>query len=283
MTIRKKVFIFVIPLVSLCLIGSSPEPTIVFDKTDPYEQNFLEQEGFHWIETSSPHFLIFYEKGSLAEQRLVHLKQEAEAAIERALGILGEPSYNRGIRLLMLGSRDRMKDLIGQRYKGFAPIGHSVILLVFNEETRPYLRHEIMHKVSIDLWGEPEAWLREGSGMYADRQCLSYPNPLDTITAYLLDKKMIHPMCELMSRFDELTRENDMITYLQSGSFVQFLYENYTKDQIKTLWQQGRSGIPGIFGKSLDALEADWLDHLESVEMDEVKVDWEELLEKGCG
>jgi len=94
---------------------------------------------------------------------------------------------------------------------------------------------------------------------------------------------MLYPVSELLSDFDELTRKNDLITYLQSGSFFQFLFENYSWCQIKELWQHGSAGITGIFGKTVEELEAQWLENLESVDISETGVDWEELLEKGCG
>jgi len=78
-----------------------------------------------------------------------------------------------------------MEALTAMTPKGFAPIGHDTVLLVVNEETRPYLRHEVFHVVSINLWGIPRTWLREGSAMYADGECLGYDQAVTTLAAYL--------------------------------------------------------------------------------------------------
>jgi hypothetical protein len=155
------------------------------------------------------------------------------------------------------------------------------VLLVYNEDIRPYIRHEVFHAVSIPLWGWPDdAWLREGAAVYADGMCF-YQDPLRKIAAYLVREGMHIPLADLFGDFIAAARKNDALAYLQAGAVVEYLFETYDTARIKRLWQDGTANIEKIFGKSIQRLEADWLESLEGV--DSRVVDWDMLMHLGCG
>ncbi len=241
-------------------------------------QRILENEMFDWQMVETQPFKIYFLPGTYSENNLEFLKTGSEEAIARALEVLKEKEFPHGLRLFMVETRDQMEELTGLNVKGYAPIGHDAVLLVYNPEIRPYLRHEIFHAVSIKLWGAPDIWLREGSAAFADGECLDYS--LDEIALYLLETNQTVTLHELI---DDFWGTNDMITYIQSASLFQYLYHNYSITQVKSLWQKGSKSIPANLGVSQDQLEENWKSDMRTLKLDPTRVDWDQLVEKGCG
>jgi len=69
---------------------------------------------------------------------------------------------------------------------------------------------------------------------------------------------------------------------MQSGSFVQFLYENYGREKFRRLWEHGVTHLPEITGKCYQEIETEWRAFLQSVKPTRSEVDWEALIENGC-
>lgn len=119
--------------------------------------------------------------------------------------------------------------------------------------------------------------------MYADGVCLEYDNPLDVIPAYLMKRKMLIPIDDLVNRFKEYAGKENLITYLESASLFKYIYENYGWEKITDLWKNEPDKLPEILGKSYKDLERDWRGHLSTIDISKVDINWDELLEKGCG
>lgn len=266
-------------LVLTCLAGPA-RPSTPFLPPDNAVREVIGNNNFNWSTVRSDRFEIYYEAGTYPAGRLDFLKGLAEESLDRALDILGETEFPRGLRVFMVDTRDKMIPLTGSRPKGFTMVGDDAVILVFNENIRPYMRHEVFHAVSIALWGMPETWLREGAAVYADGMCY-YADPFRTIPAWLVRSGNHVPLARLTGDFVTIAAQNDMATYMEAGGFVQYLFDTCTDDQIKRVWAEGVSAIPQIFGKPLEAVESDWLKSLEDV--DTRVVDWEMLMNKGCG
>ncbi len=245
----------------------------------------LAHPAFAWRSIDTRRGRIHYEADGYARDNLGVIAAGLEEAVDRALEVIGEPAYDRGIRLLVTDSRDDMEALIGIRPKGIAMAVDDTILLVFNERIRPYLRHEVFHIVSIRLWGEPPAWLREGSAFFADGRCLDYPDAADLLAAYLMRRQMLIPVADLVQGFDQHTRRNDMITYIESGSLFGYLLNTFGREAVKRMWSgEELVKLLGEWNSSLEEIEAGWLAHLSSVDPATTgTVDWAELMELGCG
>ena len=264
-------------------ISSDDVGPVVFDKPSPSLILDLSNENFDWLSINTRHFRIYYERDSYASAHIRYLIEATEESVQRALSIIERPSYNDGIILLVVSSRAEMNDLIGMSVKGISIIGTNLVYMVYNENVRPYLRHEIMHKVSISLLGEPPAWIREGSGMYADGSCLDYENPFDIIAAFLMNRNMLIPLEDFVNNFEKYAGENDLIAYLQAASLFKYIYENYGWKKMEELWNNEPDEFPDILGKSYLQTEKGWRSYLKGVDIGEVDLDWNELMEKGCG
>jgi len=260
----------------LCLTrGSEDKPPVGLAK------RVLEDSTFTWIAVKTPYFRFYYEADTYAARHFAELRQGAEEARLHALELLGEKSYAPTIDLFYLDAREKMIPLIGFRPKGWTEAESNTVLLACNDEVRAYHRHEIMHNLSLNLWGlplEPEAWLLEGLAVFADTPCLGYG--LHEIAAHLQHEQKLIPLDTLINKFRE---QNDMTAYMESGSLVQFIYENYGRDKLRNLWQQGVKHLSEALGNNLDAIDKAWQQFLQKFGRDKKKVDWQLLTEKGCG
>lgn len=69
---------------------------------------------------------------------------------------------------------------------------------------------------------------------------------------------------------------------MQSGSFVQFLYETYGREKFRRLWEHGVTHLPEITGKSYRESESEWRAFLKRVEPASAEIDLEALIAEGC-
>lgn len=238
----------------------------------------LHHPSFDWDSTRTEHFAIYTQPGSYASSGVDSLCLQAEEAVGRALEVLQEDGYPQAIRLFMLDSRDQMESLIGMHVKGISLFEDHGILMVYNQNVRPYLRHEVFHSVSIGLWGMPDTWVREGSAVFADGECLGYT--LEQLGAYLVESGKAVDLPRLVDEFD---RSADMITYLESAGLFRFIYQNYDIDRLKAFWQGGSGSAEETLGTTLEELQWAWEVELERLDPEISNVDWSDLLDRGCG
>ncbi|MCG7315591.1 hypothetical protein MHL30_21170 [Priestia flexa] len=99
---------------------------------------------------------------------------------------------------------------------------------------------------------------------------------LDTIIRYLYDNKRLIPIEELISieHRDEYYNSNDQNlanellwkSYVQSGSFVKYLIDQYGKDNFLKIYNSSNleKDIKLIYKKDIKELEKDWLHNIKS-------------------
>ena len=241
----------------------------------------LEDSSYTWIAIKTPYFRFYYEANTYAARHFDELRQGAEEARLHALKLLGEKNYAPIIDLFYLDSRERMVPALGTQPVGWSERQSNTVLLVCNENQRPLHRHEIMHVLSMNLWPMPpvlEALLLEGLAVYADTPCAG--RSLHEIAAYLQREDKLVPLYKLVYEFYQ---PKDLRAYLQGGSLVQFLFENYGREKFRRLWLRGVAGLPEITGKSYREIENEWRAFLKRVELAPAAVDWEALIAEGCG
>jgi hypothetical protein len=183
--------------------------------------------------------------------------------------------------LFYLDSREKMIPALGSQPAGWSEHQSNTVLLACNANIRPFHRHEIMHVLSMNLWKLPpllEAWLLEGLAVYADAPCAGYS--LHEIAAHLQRENKLVSLHSLVFRFH---KQSDFRAYMQSGSFVQFLYENYGREKFRRLWRHGVTHLPEITGKSYREIESEWRTFLHELVPAHSDVDWDKLIEEGCG
>lgn len=241
----------------------------------------LEDSSYTWIAVKTPHFRFYYEADTYAARHFAELRQGAEEARLHALKLLGEKNYAPVIDLFYLESREKMIPALGSQPAGWSEHQSNTVLLACNANIRPFHRHEIMHVLSMNLWKLPpllESWLLEGLAVYAGAPCADYS--LHEIAAHLQREKKLVSLHSLVFRFH---KQNDLRAYMQSGSFVQFLYETHGREKFRRLWENGVTHLPEITGKSYRATEMEWRGFLNGVVPAHTEVDWDTLLEEGCG
>jgi hypothetical protein len=96
-----------------------------------------------------------------------------ERPMPRILELLGEQSYSEKIHIFAVGSRARMKALIGRESNGHAFTDDQTVCCVFSDKIRAGGAHELMHVITWNRWGrmKPDrAWLSEGLAVYAEEK-----------------------------------------------------------------------------------------------------------------
>jgi len=244
-------------------------------------KSILADKAFTFRTVTTPHFRFHIEPGSLAEKNLVALQGQAEKARTNALMILREKDFPPVVDLFYLRTRDEMREVMGAGVKGFTDYRSRTIVLVYNASVKAYHNHEMMHVVSMNLWGYPadsNQCFLEGIAVFADNPCLSYP--IHEIAAYLQHEKMLIPFDTLFRNF---RNQQDMLSYMQAGSIVQYILETYGRDKFKELWTKGLGSINRILGESLSDLEKNYHKFLIRRYPVVPHVPWDMLRVRGCG
>lgn len=155
------------------------------------------------------------------------------------------------------------------------------MLLVRSSAANQGERHEIAHVLSHNLWGHSRDWLTtgwmsEGLATYAGGPCSGYN--IDEIVAYLDQQGGLIPLDSLATEFRSY---DDLIAYLQAGSFVGYIRETYGLARVRALWEQGFEQLETILAETPSAIDAEWRAHLKSA-YPMPKVRWEPLEKEGC-
>jgi hypothetical protein len=218
----------------------------------PAIRQYLDHSKFAWSCERSEHFQFCFEAKSLAAQNIRDLKIIAEDNRNAILELVGVPDYDPLIYAFFVNSRSQMKRLIGAKVDGRArPNQHATFYVINGPRT---LAHEISHEILSNLWGAAEPWIEEGFAVYATES----PILDDDCRAYVKAHRLL-PLDQIVnSKWDSSMYSAD-ITYTELGGFVKFLERTYGLARIAQVWQQGALSIPQVYGKSVAALEQEWL------------------------
>jgi len=255
---------FVILINCLLLITCS---LIVFN--GPSAEELYNHKNMKWQTETTSHCKLYFEAETYAHKNLSVLKNGVEKSYSHILSLLGENAYNDTIHIFIVDSRKTMKDLLGWETNGSAFPKHNVACYVYSKAIKAATsHHEITHIISINVWGDSQTWIKEGLAVYSDDGWHGYS--LHGLCKYLMEKHTLVPLKSLITKFNSY---NDLITYPQAGSFVKFLYENYSSEIVKGVWKKGWHSIPAITGKDLDMLEQEWHTILNEIEF--TNIDYE--------
>lgn len=243
-------------LACCCIIFSSAS---LAARDDKKLKPFIDNKNFAWQKYETPHFVIYVEKQSFAEENIEALKVRMEAIRTNTLVFMGVDGYDKRLYVFLLPSRERMKLLTNYEGNGFARPELQTVFEIYSPRLKGVSNHEPFHVFANNLWGSAkETFVSEGMAVYSDDRWHSFG--LHPLAKFLKDKGKLISANRLVSNF---RNENDLITYPQSGSFVKFLCEKYGKDKMRKIWKDGQKAFKKTYGKNLDEVEKEWLSFLD--------------------
>ena len=254
---------------------------VVFRQPSSYVLGFIGNDSIPLSSVNYKSFRIYFRDSSYMANHLVEIEQELDIAYSKILSLLNIPSYDNGIYLLAVDSKEEMQKVMGYKIKGGAAKGHDLVFFVYNQNIRPQFKHEIFHLISYETWGLTNyRLLDEGGATYCDNNCY-YDNPMYSINAYYLQQKKLFPFDSLINSFDSQAKKSDVIAYIQSAGIFKYLYEKYGVEKMKLLWTGGFENFKSIYGFSIGQLETDWLNFIKTVP---IPKDFDiNKLKEGCG
>ena len=227
---------------------------------------------FSWAVSETEHFRFHYVPGTAAERDRFELGSVAEQSLA-----LIQP-------VLDVGFDGQMSIYLVPRifWQGGAAYGDKVQLISYLDrnytavETWSYFTHEGTHALAQDILqpkengGGPDGVLVEGLAVWASGGHYG-EEPIDEWAAVVAASDQYLPLAELRNgSFYEFQHE---ISYLQGGSFVQYLVRQYGLDKLKALYGQATGDaehdeglVQDLYGKGYADLEAEWLAYLASLE-----------------
>ena len=203
-------------------------------------------------------------------------------AIARGAKMLGVAGYDRPLDAFLVADRAEIRALSGQTGASTADALGSTVLLGGYGGMPGVTRHEIMHVLSINIWGvppEPAAWVREGIATYAAGDCRGYG--FHQLAANFAASGQLLPLRTLL---DEFYKHDDLVTYLESASVFQYIYETKGLAYARDVWHSGLEAVLKRNGATLDAFEAEWRAYIANPSLHPELVDWNRIRNgNGCG
>ena len=236
-----------------------------------FAERALAHPLFVWDSITAPGFTLYTKRGGYGAERALEYRDEVTSALSHALTMLNEPRFPEHVRVFVVESREDVDALTGAPTNGWADPAGRNLAVVARAECRPLFRHEVMHVVSLLLWGNPlggsvdprvqqnpvtfeqGAWLREGIAAAAEDRYGAYS--YRGMAAQWQSEGGLIALDTLVRSF---YRQDDLAAYLQSGSLVQYLLETYGTAPLRVVWREGADAFGRAFGKSLPQIEADW-------------------------
>lgn len=126
---------------------------IVFRQPSSYVLGFIGNDSISLSSVNYKSFRIYFKDSSYTANHLDNIKQELDIAYNKILSVLNIPSYDKGIYLLAVDSKEEMQKVMGYKIKGGAAKGHDLVFFVYNQNIRPQFKHEIFHLISYETWG----------------------------------------------------------------------------------------------------------------------------------
>lgn len=215
---------------------------------------------FAWLtDTLAPNSTIYYLPDSWTSVRIESVRQRISAHVDSVKRFVGTSDYKKRIHVFIVGSREEMKDLIGYETNGTALYADHVITGIAGNKTHSiYSNHEFFHVIAMNTWGMADTWINEGMAVYSDKKW--HGHDLHGLSRYLVEQGRYIGVKMLIRNF---RKADSMVSYPLIGSFVMYLDNTYGRDAIVRMWRG--EPVKKVTGRSLKALELDWLDYVKTV------------------
>lgn len=218
--------------------------------------------GYSWRTHAAPSLHLHYLPGSHAARHIRELAASAEEALRHDLALIGASSPSGPLELFLVDSREQARQLTGNPYMGQAIPGEMSAFFVVIPGIDPAFRHEIMHALSLALWGTHRtgSWLAEGVATWAAGGCQG--KSVAAIAAGLLRAGTLLPLPELRGGFWEVDEVN---AYITAGSAVDYLARTRGHAAVEALWRQPANGLAHPLGHDGAGIEGAWRAYLASI------------------
>jgi hypothetical protein len=240
------------------------------DDARPFHELILSRKGLTWDSVTTSRFTMYTVRDSFIAAHAADYRRQIDGALASALTMLGEPAFPFHVRAFVTRSRDDIELLQGIGTTGWGDPGSLTAAVVASDACRPVFRHEVMHVVSMRLWGPAFArhvagdtanalgfdrgsWLREGIAAAAEDLWVRY-SYRGMAAQWQAEGGMI-PLDSLVNAF---ARYDDLQTYVLSGSLVEYLLTTYGSARFHELWRDGIDAMPRIYGKDTRSIEREW-------------------------
>lgn len=210
----------------------------------------------------------FENKKKLIEESFDAMKADGE--------LIELNEFNDTIFIRFLSSREDMFPLTGTTASGSAWPHISTLYVVSNENSKPPIKHELMHLIAMLEWDYPPSsttWMNEGLGTFAENNCIEWN--VAEIYRYLLKTDGLINMDLLTSDF---YNQPEMIAYHQSAYIVEYLLANYSIEKFEILWKSGFEKFEQIYGLSFDKVQSDLEKELKKRYPSAPKIDFERFI-----
>lgn len=237
----------------------------------------LTTAGYSWRTYAGPSLHLHYLPDSYAAQHIWEFARDAENALHHDLALIGASRPPGIVEVFLVDSREQARQLTGNPYMGQAVPGELSVFLVILPGIRPAFRHEIMHALSLSLWGTNRTgtWISDGVATWAAEMCQG--KSVDAIAAGFLRKDRLLPLRELAATFWEV---DEAQAYFTAGSAVGYLARIRGNAAVEALWRQSADGLEHPLGEDGADIEARWRAHLASIPAAEL--DMVTLRKYGC-
>jgi hypothetical protein len=228
-------------------------------------------------------YRVFLRADSYAAAHIPAIKTSIDDADERAKRILGVPSLNKGISIVLVDTPEELAQYTGLKLKGgIAELQDDMVFVVYNAGRRPQFRHELFHQISYHVWGQSYCrLLLEGSAVLADDNCW-VPDPVTSINAYIYSQGRQYPIKDLINRFDQIALKDEPGAYLQSAGVFRYLQERHGNEKMKQLWTAGFDQFRSIYGYEIEELER-LVKANYATKPVPPGLDWKQISTQGCG
>lgn len=208
-------------------------------------------EGDNIVES---HITVSEELESLTPAEIEEIKQEVRTALNSISQILGI-EYRQTTKI-------RIVD------KGICYANDGIISLSIShikDKSSPII-HEVTHILANHKYN---SFYSEGLAVYFQErfgESYGFPNFSSSLDALVKNyKDQLLPISKLHNDndiFEMIGTEQRKIAYIEAGSFINFLVEKYGEKKLAALNNSSSLNYKIIYGKEINALEAEWKNHI---------------------
>jgi hypothetical protein len=227
------------------------------------------------------HFDIYFDRGSMTDERADRLATEHETRYAQLAGFFGlEPRHR--IRSYVYASAAQKKRLMGAAGTSFEDALHDEFHInASSADPQPALTHEMAHifAAQIDPW-VPVCWkigIHEGIAVAAewDEECARLELTPDQACAAMDSLRLLPDLQHSLSATGFWSQAGSRV-YTACGSFVRFLVDTRGMDRFRVLWRRG--DFEKAYGVPLSDLVTEWRAKLARTPLDAEAMRRAELL-----
>jgi hypothetical protein len=237
----------------------------------------LSNRDFAWRTAEAEGIHLHYLPGGLTARRAPELARTAATALRYDRMLADLPRPQEPVELFLVESREQARRLTGTGPMGQAIPGELTVFIVMLPDRPPAFRHEIMHALTLKLWGMQRrgSWLQEGVATWAGGGCHGYS--VDAVAAGFLRDGTLPTLDRLREHFWEI---DELHGYFTAGSAVAFVERAGGPHALRLLWESVPPASPHPLGTGGAEMEAAWRRHLATVPP--ATIDPERLRQHGC-